>query len=208
MALMFTGIITDIGEIATVAKAGDLRARILCGYDPDTLALGASVACDGVCLTVVDRGRADGRGWFDVDVSAETLSKSTLEEWAPGRRVNLERALRVGDELGGHIVSGHVDGVGVVVASAPEGDSLRVTIAAPAALAPFIAPKGSIAVDGVSLTVNEVGADAAGGARFGVNLIPHTRGWTTFAAMPSGRRVNLEIDVLARYVARLKEAVA
>jgi riboflavin synthase len=200
---MFTGIITDIGEIATVAKAGDLRARILCGYDPDTLALGASVACDGVCLTVVDRGRADGRGWFDVDVSAETLSKSTLDEWASGRRVNLERALKVGDELGGHIVSGHVDGVGVVLASAPEGDSLRVTIEAPAALAPFIAPKGSIAVDGASLTVNEVE-----GARFGVNLIPHTRGWTTFAAMPAGRRVNLEIDVLARYVARLKEAVA
>jgi riboflavin synthase len=200
---VFTGIITDVGEVASVERRGDLRARILTGYDPETLALGASVACDGVCLTVVDKGREGARGWFEVDASAETLDKTTVGDWAAGRRLNLERALRVGDELGGHIVSGHVDGVGSVVAARREGDSLRVTIAAPAALAPFIAPKGSIAVDGASLTVNEVE-----GARFGVNLIPHTRAWTTFEAMPEGRRVNLEIDVLARYVARLREATA
>jgi riboflavin synthase len=197
---VFTGIITDVGEIAAAEKRGDLRARILTGYDIESLSLGASVACDGVCLTVVDRGREGGRGWFEVDASAETVGRTTVADWAQGRPVNLERALRVGDELGGHIVSGHVDGVGVVVASRAEGDSLRVTIEAPAALAPFIAPKGSIAVDGASLTVNEVD-----GARFGVNLIPHTRAWTTFKAMPEGRRVNLEIDVLARYVARIRE---
>ena len=202
---MFTGIVTDVGEVASVERRGDLRARLLTRYDPATIARGASVACDGVCLTVVDRGPAPEpwRGWFEVDVSGETVAKSVLGDWAAGRRVNLERSLRVGDELGGHIVSGHVDGVGVVVAATPEGDSLRVEIEAPAALAPFIAPKGSIAVDGASLTVNEVA-----GARFGVNLIPHTRAWTTFDAMAPGRRVNLEIDVLARYVARLRETAA
>ncbi len=204
---MFTGIVTDVGEVAAVERRGDLRARLRTRYDPATVAVGASIACDGVCLTVVDRGpeASPWRGWFEVDVSGETVSKSVLGDWAAGRRVNLERALKVGDELGGHIVSGHVDGVGVVVAAAPEGDSLRVTIEAPAALAPFIAPKGSIAVDGASLTVNEVE-----GARFGVNLIPHTRAWTTFdqQAMGPGRRVNLEIDVLARYVARLRETMA
>ena len=200
---MFTGIITDVGEIASVARQGDLRARILCAYDAASLALGASVACDGVCLTVVDRGAQDGRTWFDVDVSAETVSRTTVDDWAAGRRLNLERALKVGDELGGHIVTGHVDAVGTVIEARPEGDSLRVVIAAPPSLAPFIASKGSIAVDGASLTVNEVE-----GARFGVNLIPHTRAWTTFAEMAAGRRVNLEIDVLARYVARLKEATA
>jgi len=199
---MFTGIITDVGEVVATERRGDLRARIATAYDPATIALGASIACDGVCLTVVDRGTEAGRGWFALDISAETVSKTTLADWAPGRRVNLERALRVGDELGGHIVSGHVDGVGVVVAARPEGDSTRVDIEAPAALAPFIAPKGSIAVDGASLTVNEVG-----GGRFGVNLIPHTKAWTTFCDMAPGRRVNLEIDVLARYVARLHESL-
>ena len=196
---MFTGIITDRGEVATCEQRGDLRARILTGYDPAGIALGASIACDGVCLTVVDRGREGGRGWFAVDVSAETVSKTTLGDWVPGRPVNLERSLKVGDELGGHIVSGHVDGVAVVVASHPEGDSTRVTFELPAALAPFAASKGSIALDGASLTVNEVE-----GNRFGVNLIPHTRTHTTFADMPPGRRVNVEIDVLARYVARLR----
>lgn len=200
---MFTGIITDVGEIGRVERRGDLRARILCGYPLESVALGASIACDGVCLTVVDRGAQAGRAWFEADASAETLSKTTLGDWTAGRRVNLERALKVGDELGGHIVTGHVDGVGEVAAARPEGDSLRVEIAAPEALAPFIASKGSIAVDGASLTVNEVA-----GGRFGVNLIAHTRAWTTFGAMAPGRRVNLEIDVLARYVARLRETMA
>ena len=200
---MFTGIITDIGTVLESEQRGDLRARIGTGYDPETLALGASVACDGVCLTVVDRGRDGAQGWFAVDVSAETVSKTTLGGWEPGRPVNLERALKVGDELGGHIVSGHVDGVGEVAAAVPEGDSLRVTIRVPEALAPFIAPKGSVAVDGASLTVNDVE-----GATFGINLIPHTRRHTTFAAMPPGRRVNIEIDVLARYVARLQAVQA
>ncbi len=205
---MFTGIITDVGAVAAISKRGDLRARISTGYDPAGVALGASIACDGVCLTVVDRGAENGRGWFEVDVSAETVSKTTLADWTPGRAVNLERALKVGDELGGHIVSGHVDGVGVVVAARAEGDSTRVIIEAPAALAPFIAPKGSIAMDGASLTVNEVTPGEGGCARFGVNLIPHTKAWTTFAEMAPGRRVNLEIDVLARYVARLNESLA
>jgi riboflavin synthase len=199
---MFTGIIDSVGEIAEIARNGDLRVRLQCGYDPDRLALGASVACDGVCLTVVDKG-ASAERWFAVDVSAETLSKTTLGNWETGRRVNLERALRVGDELGGHIVSGHVDGVGMVVETRAEGDSTRVVFEAPASLAPFIASKGSIAIDGVSLTVNEVS-----GARFGVNLIPHTKAHTTFEALAPGRGVNLEIDVLARYVARLRETLA
>jgi riboflavin synthase, alpha subunit len=204
---MFTGIIDDVGEIAELREEGDLRARILCRYDIEAVALGASIACDGVCLTVVDKGRETGgretgRPWFSVDASAETLSKTTLGHWAPGRRVNLERALRVGDELGGHIVAGHVDGVGRVVETRDEGASTRVLFAAPEALAPFIAPKGSIAIDGVSLTVNEV-RDAT----FGVNLIPHTKGWTTFDDLAPGRAVNLEIDVLARYVARLRETM-
>jgi riboflavin synthase len=203
---MFTGIITDVGEIAAVERQGDLRARIRAAYPPDSVALGASIACDGVCLTVVDKGLTGGgdgaRAWFAVDVSGETVSKTTLGDWAAGRRVNLERALKVGDELGGHIVSGHVDGVGTVVELHGEGASTRVTFEAPPHLAPFIAPKGSIAIDGASLTVNEVE-----GARFGVNLIPHTKQWTTFGDLTPGRRVNIEIDVLARYVARLRETM-
>jgi riboflavin synthase len=201
---MFTGIVTDIGTVLALEDRGDLRARIACRYSPETLALGASIACDGVCLTVVDRGTAAEGAWFAVDVSAETVAKTKIRRgrtaWAPGRRVNLERALRVGDELGGHIVSGHVDGVAEVVAVRPEGDSSRVTLRAPDALARFIAPKGSLALNGASLTVNEVT-----GATFGINLIPHTKTATTWGDVAEGDLVNLEIDTLARYVARLAE---
>ena len=194
---MFTGIVTDIGRIDRLERRGDVRARIATAYDTSTIDIGASIACDGVCLTAVDLGG----GWFEVDASAETLSKTTLGDWTEGRRVNLERALRVGDELGGHIVSGHVDGVAEVIGLSEEGDSLRVTLRAPADLARFIAPKGSVALDGTSLTVNEVE-----GTTFGVNLIPHTRAVTRWGEVRQGDRVNLEIDTLARYVARLAEA--
>jgi len=198
---MFTGIITDIGTILETEQRGDLHARIATGYDPEGIATGASIACDGVCLTVIAKGRdAAGRGWFEVDISAETVSKTNLSTWAPGRRVNLERALRVGDELGGHIVSGHVDGVATVTETREEGDSTRVTFRAPNTLAKFIAPKGSVALNGTSLTVNEVS-----GASFGVNLIPHTKEATNWSAVAEGDAVNLEIDTLARYVARLAE---
>ena len=199
MTGMFTGIITDIGRVDRVAPRGDLRARIACGYDRAGVDLGASIACDGVCLTVVDKG-AD---WFDVDISAETLDKTNIgaSGWAEGKAVNLERALRVGDELGGHIVSGHVDGVATIVDARHEGGSLRLTFEAPPHLARFIAPKGSVALNGTSLTVNEVQ-----GNRFGVNLIPHTQAATTWGAARTGDAVNLEIDTLARYVARLAEA--
>ena len=198
---MFTGIITDIGTVQSVEMRGDLRARIRCGYDMAGVDLGASIACDGVCLTVVDKG-AD---WFEVDISAETLSTSTINDqsWRPGRRLNLERALRVGDELGGHIVSGHVDGVAHIVELHDDGDSLRLRFRAPDALARFIAPKGSVALNGTSLTVNEVE-----GADFGVNLIPHTQAVTTWGQAAPGDAVNLEIDTLARYVARLAQADA
>ncbi|MEM8788024.1 MAG: riboflavin synthase [Pseudomonadota bacterium] len=194
---MFTGIITDIGRIARLDHNGDLRARIDTAYAPDSIDLGASIACDGVCLTVVDRGAP---GWFEVDISAETLSKTTLGGWKEGARVNLERALRVGDELGGHIVSGHVDGTAAVTHAAPDGDSTRLTFRAPDALARFIAPKGSVALNGTSLTVNDVD-----GPSFTVNLIPHTKAQTTWDTIAPGARVNLEIDTLARYVARLAE---
>jgi len=198
---MFTGIVTDIGTVRALERRGDLRARIGTGYDPDGIDIGASIACDGVCLTVVDRGRGDDGAWFDVDVSAETVSKTALERWTEGRRINLERALRVGDELGGHIVSGHVDGVARIVSVTPEGDSKRFVFEAPEALAKFVASKGSVALDGTSLTVNEVE-----GRRFGVNIIPHTQEATTWADAAEGDLVNLEIDTLARYVARLAEA--
>lgn len=193
---MFTGIITDIGTISTLHQEGDLRARIQTGYDTARIDMGASIASDGVCLTVVDLGP----DWYEVQVSAETVSKTNLGTWAPGKRVNLERALRVGDELGGHIVSGHVDGVAEVVAVREEGDSTRVTLRAPEALARFIAPKGSVALNGTSLTVNEVD-----GCDFGINFIPHTKVATTWGDVALGDRVNLEIDTLARYVARLAE---
>lgn len=196
---MFTGIITDIGTVRAVEMRGDMRARIGCHYDMSGVALGASIACEGICLTVV----AKGDDWFEVDISAETLSKTAIgaDGWHDGRRLNLERALRVGDELGGHIVSGHVDGVARIIDAVDEGDSLRLTFEAPAALARFIASKGSVALNGTSLTVNEVQDK-----RFGVNLIPHTRQVTTWGDAAQGDAVNLEIDTLARYVARLAEA--
>ena len=197
---MFTGIVTDVGEILETEQRGDLRARIGTAYDVDGIDLGASIACDGVCLTVIATGRTP-KNWFDVEISAESVSKTNLDTWAKGRPVNLERALKVGDELGGHIVSGHVDGVALVVAVEDEGDSTRVTLEAPEALARFIAPKGSVALNGTSLTVNEVE-----GAKFGINFIPHTKEVTTWGNVAVGDRVNLEIDTLARYVARLAEA--
>ena len=193
---MFTGIVTDVGKIAALEPRGDLRARISTAYDTARIDLGASIACDGVCLTVVDLGP----DWFAVDISAETLSKTNLGTWEAGRAVNLERALRVGDELGGHIVSGHVDGLAEITAIAPDGDSTRLTFTAPSALARFIAPKGSVALNGTSLTVNEVS-----GNTFGINLIPHTQAVTTWGRAAVGDSVNLEIDTLARYVARLAE---
>ena len=196
---MFTGIVTDIGRIVAVEPRGDTRLRIACGYDLTGVAFGASIACAGVCLTVVDKGP----DWFAVDVSAETVTR-TAGHWDEGRALNLERALRVGDELGGHIVTGHIDGVGEVVALAPEGDSTRVTIEAGPGIAPYVAAKGSIAIDGVSLTVNAV-EDVAGGVRFGVNIIPHTAAKTTLAALEVGSAVNLEIDVLARYLGRMEQ---
>lgn len=193
---MFTGIVTDVGRVQTLDQRGDLRARIGTGYDMARVDMGASIACDGVCLTVVDKGT----DWFDVDISAETVSKTNLNGWTEGRRVNLERALNVGDELGGHIVSGHVDGLAEVVGIEDEGDSTRVTLRAPEALAKFIAPKGSVALNGTSLTVNEVE-----GREFGINFIPHTKDVTTWGDVGLGDMVNLEIDTLARYVARLNE---
>ena len=193
---MFTGIITDIGRVVALERRGDLRARIATGYDTDTIDIGASIACDGVCLTVV----ALGPDWFEVDVSAETVSKTNLSGWEDARPINLERALKVGDELGGHIVSGHVDGLAEVVGKRNEGDSTRLTLRAPAELAGFIAPKGSVALNGTSLTVNEVE-----GVEFGVNLIPHTKTVTTWGDVRAGDRINIEIDTLARYVARLQE---
>ena len=198
---MFTGIITDIGEILEVEQRGDLRARIGTAYDPDTIDIGASIACDGVCLTVVALGSAP-RHWFDVEISAESVAMTNIgrNSWAAGRRVNLERALKVGDELGGHIVSGHVDGVAEVVGMQDEGDSTRVQFKAPDDLARFIAPKGSVTLNGTSLTVNEVD-----GATFGVNFIPHTKVATTWGDVAMGDPINLEIDMMARYVARLRD---
>ena len=193
---MFTGIITDMGRVRAVEHRGDLWARIGTGYDTATIEIGASIACNGVCLTVT----ATGGDWFDVDISAETVSKSTLGDWREGSVVNLERALKVGDELGGHIVSGHVDGVAEILSTREEGDSTRYLFRAPDALARFIAPKGSVALDGTSLTVNEVE-----GATFGVNIIPHTKSVTTWGALQAGGRVNLEVDTMARYVARLQD---
>ena len=198
---MFTGIVTDIGTITTAEQRGDLRLVIRCSYDMGSVDMGASIACSGCCLTVVDKG-AD---WFAVDASAETVSKTAGGMWTKGRRLNLERALKVGDELGGHIVTGHVDGVGEVLSVEPVGDSHKVTIAAPAALAPYIAAKGSITVDGVSLTVNSVTDASDGRAHFTLNIIPHTWDVTTLAELAEGRTVNLEIDVLARYLKRMEE---
>ena len=199
---MFTGIITDIGTVLELQRQGDLRARIGTSYDVDGIDIGASIACDGVCLTVVALGRSP-QAWFEVQISGETLSCTTLGGWVAGHRVNLERALRVGDELGGHIVSGHVDGLARVIGLRPEGDSLRVTFRAPAALAGFIAQKGSVALNGTSLTVNEVN-----GTDFGINFIPHTQQATTWGDVADGDAVNLEVDTMARYVARLRDWTA
>jgi riboflavin synthase len=196
---MFTGIVTDIGEVLTLQQEGDLRARIGTGYDVARIDIGASIACEGVCLTVVALGMAP-RNWFEVQISAETVSRTNLQGWRVGQRLNLERALKVGDELGGHIVSGHVDGLAEVVGLAPEGGSLRVTFRAPEALARFIASKGSVALNGTSLTVNEVA-----GCEFGINFIPHTQAVTTWGDVKAGDQANLEIDTMARYVARLRE---
>ena len=193
---MFTGIVTDIGTIAELDQQGDLRARIKTAYETSGIDIGASIASDGVCLTVI----ALGEDWYDVQISAETVSKTNLDTWSVGKRVNLERALKVGDELGGHIVSGHVDGVAEVVDIRDEGDSTRVILRAPKDLARFIAPKGSVALNGTSLTVNDVD-----GCDFGINFIPHTKEVTTWGDVKLGDRINLEIDTLARYVARLAE---
>jgi len=194
---MFTGIITGIGEV-TAADGG--RFTVRCGYAAESIAVGASIACDGVCLTAVTVAAAGGGSSFTVDVSNETLGRTTLGGWQPGSRVNLERALKAGDELGGHIVAGHVDGVGRIVDIQPDGESRRFALEAPAALARYIAPKGSATLDGVSLTVNEVRQN-----RFEINLIPHTLTHTTFGARRTGDQVNLEVDLIARHVARLME---
>ncbi|HEY4941800.1 MAG TPA: riboflavin synthase [Rhizomicrobium sp.] len=194
---MFTGIVTDVGRVRHVEKRGDTHLVIATNWDLSGVATGASIACSGVCLTVVDKGTGKD-AWFAVTASGETLSKTTLGGWKAGDPVNLERPMRVGDEFGGHIVSGHIDGVADVKLMAPEGESTRFTFEVPVALSKFIAPKGSVALDGVSLTVNEVD-----GTRFGVNIIPHTQKVTTFGKLKPGMKVNLEVDLMARYVARL-----
>ncbi len=198
LAIMFTGIITDIGEVA--ARDGG-RFKIRCGYASDGIAIGASIACDGACLTATEILPAGAGSIFAVDVSNETLSKTTLGEWRTGRRINLERALKAGDELGGHMVSGHVDGVGRILDIRPDGESRRLTVQAPPELARYIASKGSVALDGISLTVNEVSGNS-----FGINVIPHTLTHTILGARTPGEKVNLEVDPVARYVARLVEA--
>jgi riboflavin synthase len=194
---MFTGIVTDVGQVRHIEKRGDTHVVVATHYDVSAVEMGASIACSGACMTVVDKGNAADR-WFAFTASGETLSKTTLGDWRVGDSVNLERPMRVGDELGGHIVTGHIDGVADIKSVLPEGESIRMVFEAPVALARFIASKGSVALDGVSLTVNEVD-----GARFGVNIIPHTAKMTTFGGAKPGGKVNLEVDLMARYVARL-----
>jgi riboflavin synthase len=201
---MFTGIIREVGTLISRRDAGETYLLIACQRAPETIEIGASIACNGICLTALETGTSDEQNWFEVAASAETKSKTTLAAWQPGQRINLEPALRLGDELGGHIVSGHVDGLGEITSVRTEGDSHRLTLRAPDHLARFIAAKGSICVDGISLTVNEV-ADDDDGASFGVNIIPHTWSATSLAGAEPGRQVNLEIDLLARYVARLND---
>ena len=195
---MFTGIVTDVGEVVSAEQRGDLRLRVRTGYDLSTVDLGASIACSGVCLTVVDKGD----DWFAVDVSAETASRTAKDMWREGARLNLERPLRMGDELGGHIVTGHVDSVGEVVGVCAEGDSNRIGIRVDRSLAPSIAQKGSITLDGVSLTVNDV-RDTDDSTHFSVNIIPHTAHETTLGDITQGRQLNVEIDVIARYIDRM-----
>ncbi len=204
---MFTGIITDIGTVRSVDLRGDTRITIGCSYDPAHIDMGASIACSGCCLTVVDKG-SDAQGhWFAVDASAETIACTARDMWAAGRRLNLERALKVGDELGGHIVTGHVDGTGTITGMREEGGSHRLTISVGASLAPYIAAKGSVTVDGVSLTVNEVADQPGGTAEFTLNIIPHTWAVTTFGSLMVGQSVNIEIDVLARYLSRMRNVL-
>ncbi len=197
---MFTGIITDIGTIRSIDQRGDLRIVIETSYDTATMAMGASIACSGACMTVVDKGA----GWFAVDMSGESVSCTAPGMWVAGGRLNLERAMKIGDELGGHIVTGHVDGIGHVVSVDPVGDSWHVVIAAPDSIAPYVAAKGSITVDGVSLTVNAVTDQPDGTAHFTLNIIPHTAAMTTLGRLTAGSSVNLEIDILARYLARMQ----
>jgi len=201
---MFTGIITAVGTIREAREQGDLRAVIACPYDPAGMAIGASIACSGVCLTVVERGGEPGEAWFAVDISGETVSRTAPGQWVAGRKLNLEQALKLGDELGGHIVTGHVDAVGRVASREEVGGSLHVKITAPAEIAPYIATKGSVTVDGVSLTVNALDDHADGSCDFHLNLIPHTADVTTLGDLREGDAVNLEIDVLARYLQRLQ----
>jgi riboflavin synthase len=201
---MFTGIVTDIGTVRAVEQRGDVRLVIACGYDMDSVELGASIACSGACLTVVDKGD----DWFAVDVSGETVAKTAADRWREGARLNLERSLRLGDELGGHIVTGHVDAVGEVVGVTPEGDSKRVEIAVPRALGPMIAAKGSVALDGASMTVNQVRDAEDETTLLSVNLIPHTAQHTTLGELTEGRQLNVEVDVLARYIDRMLAAHA
>ena len=201
---MFTGIVTAIGTVAAIEQRGDLHVRIACPFDPERIAIGASIACSGVCLTVTERGGSAGDAWFAVDVSQETVSRTVPGQWTQGRRLNLEQAMRLGDELGGHIVTGHVDAVGTVAVREERGGSIHMEIDAPAEMAPYIAGKGSITVDGVSLTVNAVTDLADGTARFALNIIPHTAEVTTLGALATGDSVNLEIDVLARYLKRMQ----
>jgi riboflavin synthase len=201
---MFTGIVTDVGTVRSAEKRGDLRLAIGTSYDLDTVDLGASISCSGVCLTVVDKGQ----DWFAVDVSGETISKTAADHWLEGAKLNLERALRLGDELGGHIVTGHVDAVAQIVGTCPEGDSIRIGISVPVELAPMIAPKGSVTLDGVSLTVNEVREAEDGSTHFAVNIIPHTAQHTTLGNLRQGQQLNVEVDVLARYIDRMLAARA
>ena len=199
---MFTGIVTNVGTVRKAEQRGDLRLTIACSYDMATVDLGASIACSGACLTVVDKGE----DWFAVDISGETVSKTAAERWREGARVNLERSLRLGDEIGGHIVTGHVDAVGTVVGVCPEGDSKRIGVSVPRALGSMIAAKGSVALDGVSMTVNDVRDAEDGTTHFSVNLIPHTAQHTTLGELKEGRQLNVEVDVLARYLDRMLAA--
>jgi len=201
---MFTGIVTDVGTVRKAEQRGDLRLEIACGYDLATVDLGASIACSGVCLTVVDKGD----DWFAVDVSGETTSRTAADLWREGAKLNLERSLRMGDELGGHIVTGHVDAVAEVIGVCPEGDSVRIGVKVPRELGPMIAPKGSIALDGVSLTVNDVREAEDGSTHFSVNIIPHTAKETTLHDIAQGRQLNVEVDILARYIDRMLAARA